>query len=155
MECERCFPGDETLRCVRIGVGVLLGVALLIAGPSCGGSKTVVANQKPTHPVQGKFLIDGLPVRGAVVTFHPQDDPGPEPARSYARTEEDGSFKLSTYQQGDGAPVGRYLITVMVQDADNEAARLPAEYGLPQTSGLKAEIKEGVNDLPPFRLTRR
>jgi hypothetical protein len=138
---------------LRRGSAVVVGL-LLSCIQACSRPDTVSNNQKLTHPVQGKFLINGQPVRGAVVTFHPQDEPGPETTRSYARTEDDGSFKLSTYQQGDGAPVGRYLITVMVRDADNEAASLPAEYAVPQTSGLKAEIKEGVNDLPPFRLRR-
>jgi hypothetical protein len=99
--------------------------------------------------------MDGKPLGGALVIFHPRDDRSPQATRSYAKTEPDGSFALSTYSPGDGAPAGHYIVTVLVQDVDEAEGMLPGHLGLPQTSGLMAEVKSQANELPPFRLRRK
>jgi hypothetical protein len=87
----------------------------------------------------------------------------------------DGSFKLTTYEPDDGAPVGRYQVTVVRGQVDVEEyvelskKMTPAEltkymqkmardplaqkYANGRSSGLSAEITaQPLNKLEPFQL---
>ncbi|MBI2807568.1 MAG: hypothetical protein HYX68_21515 [Planctomycetes bacterium] len=77
-----------------------------------------------------------------------------------ATVDGDGSFRLSTFRQQDGAPPGRYAVTVhwpsdTMKDEDGTPAgpdRLQGRYVNPKTTPLHAEIKAGENALAPFLL---
>src|SRR5690606_19402348 len=65
-------------------------------------------------PVQGSLLVNGKPAAGAMVVFHPAggasiDERGSRPK---ATVLPDGSFEVTTYQAGDGAPAGDYDVAV-------------------------------------------
>ena len=139
--------------CRRL-LGGLLPFALLVAGSACSSGDKSTTNNKPTFPVKGSFTVDGIPIAGAVVMFHPLDDPGPQATRSYAKTDKDGAFVISTYRLGDGAPPGKYIITIQ-QDADDEKKVVPQRLGSPKTSDLRVEVKQEANDLPAFRIGRQ
>jgi hypothetical protein len=67
----------------------------------------------------------------------------------------DGSFRLTTFTANDGAPAGRYVVTITMKDrdADGESTNvLPAKYAKPETSDLHCEVKTGNNELQPFIL---
>jgi hypothetical protein len=102
--------------------------------------------------VRGQVFLDGRPLAGATVTFHPADLTILRPVRADGNTAEDGSFLLSTYTAGDGAPTGRYKVTVVSRRADFEIdgkpARnlLPERHSKPTTSGLDVEVTEGENE---------
>jgi hypothetical protein len=143
-------PKPFRLRVTRIVR--LLAACCSLACEAC--STKPEASQKPTFPVKGQVLAEGRPASGVLVVFHLLDATGPQPLRAYARTDADGTFTLSTYQPHDGAPAGRYAVTVVSPD-DNEGRHwLPPRYALPDTSGLRVEIKPGTNQLTPFRLRR-
>jgi hypothetical protein len=135
------------------GLVVLFGVIL----PGCGGS-----GPKP-QPVHGQILVDGQPVRGAAVTFHPVGST--ESLRPSAQTDEQGLFSLTSFANGDGAPAGEYSVTVTLyrvditrQQAEGDATTvnvLPPRYANPTGSQLKAVVSKGKNDLSPFELTSR
>jgi hypothetical protein len=131
----------------------LLAVCCLLVQVGCGGGKDAVPS-KPTFPVKGQVFFEDRPVKGALVVFHPLDDPGSKPVRSYARTEADGRFTLSTYVPQDGAPAGRYAVTIVIEDDGDGSRSLPARYASPQTSGFVVQVKEGNNQLQPFLLRR-
>jgi hypothetical protein len=141
-----------TYRHTLTGVGAVIGIVALSA---CSTDTKPAVEQKPTHPVQGTLLVDGKPIAGVLVIFHPQGAADPQMVRSYGRTEKDGRFTLSTYKPGDGAPAGKYIVTALIQDPDNEANALPAHVGVPATSKLWAVVQEGANDLPVFRISGR
>jgi hypothetical protein len=132
----------------------LMAAGLILQCPACGEAPPAIKDKKPTFAVQGKILVDGQPLADAVVTFHPHGEAGAKVTRSYAKTDASGSFKLSTYEPGDGAPAGRYLVTVY-QDPDQPGASLPERYHSPATSGIVAEVKQQDNELEPFRLRCR
>jgi hypothetical protein len=115
--------------------------------------------RKPVYPVTGHVFLDGKPMPRAFLVFHPIGE-GADAPRPTGHAEDDGSFTLSTYDSGDGAPAGEYTVTVewrRLATKDDEGPPpnlLHARYGKPSTSGLHASIAEGENDLRPFQLKR-
>jgi hypothetical protein len=97
--------------------------------------------------------------------FHPRHDPDlkrPHPAAVVAA---DGSFQLTSYQPGDGAPAGDYNVAVTWPDESGGTAktrglgrkqalndRLKGMYSNPARPLLQAHIVEGDNQLPDFEL---
>jgi hypothetical protein len=133
-----------------------IGCCALLAG--CGGSPTI-----PCAPVRGTVLQNGQPLPEAMVVFHPQDPQAVAAPRPVAYTNQQGEFELTTVQQGDGAPVGTYAITVelraprlvgeeQVRDGRN---LLPARYASPQTSPLSFDVAQGDNEVPPITIETR
>jgi hypothetical protein len=138
----------------------LLLPALLLAA-SCSGD-----GRRPVFPVRGQVLYEGKPPPGALVIFHPLNDPDPRAPRAVARVDADGNFTPTTYRTDDGAAAGEYAVTVTwVQEVDNQSAPkeeqrpprnlVPDRYGKPETSGLRVRIEKGPNQLKPFLLTRK
>ncbi|HEX8201053.1 MAG TPA: hypothetical protein VF590_11235 [Isosphaeraceae bacterium] len=143
-------------RPVRRGTALFsLATALLVGG--CGRDETHV----PVFPVRGQVQFEGKPAPGALVVFHPLEDAGDD-IRPTARVEPDGSFRLSTFDKDDGAPVGEYTVTVewqklVTKGADTEVGPnvIPDRYAKAETSPLKATVGEAPNELPPLQLTAK
>jgi hypothetical protein len=78
--------------------------------------------------------------------------------RPRADAGEDGSFALSTYGENDGAPAGDYIVTmnwpggVLPDGREGPQDKLLGRYADTTKSKLRASVKEGQNDLPPFQL---
>lgn len=112
-----------------------------------------LTNRKATHPVHGQVLCDGCAVPGASVVFYAVNPETKRDTRTAdAITEGDGSFTLSTYTAGDGAPAGEYKAAVFYSKVPFEAEKSPAATPLPEryrnpgTSGLTATVKAGKNE---------
>jgi hypothetical protein len=141
-------------------IGVMLALSLTFSAGGCG------PNRPRVYPVSGEFFWEGKPAAGAVVVFHPADAPpatNETPAQGkkpMARVKSDGSFTLSTYGINDGAPAGRYHITLVwtqfkAPGSDEEVDLLPPEYANLQTSPVEiVEIRAEKNVLPAFRLSK-
>lgn len=109
------------------------------------------------YPVRGTVLFQDKPAEGATVVLVPMG--GDSALRPSGAVGPDGSFKLSTYPHGDGAPAGEYAAVVTwyppnARELENPTAKLPARYADPATSGLKAAVHTGPTALEPFRLTK-
>ncbi len=138
---------------VRLAV---LALSLFVAW-GCGGSAD---NRKPVFPVKGKVTVAGKPAIKAQVVFHPLAGADPNTPQPTGQVGPDGTFTLSTYTAGDGAPAGECAVTVVWPesasaiggDADTGGDRLGGRYANPKSSGLKAKVADGQNDLPPFAL---
>ncbi len=110
-------------------------------------------DRKPVHPVRGTILYEGAPVPEARVVFHLVDGKKFKRAGD-AIVEADGAFTLTTYQANDGAPVGEYAVTVEWREPWRDTAgrpgpnRLPMKYAKAETSGLRAQVKTGPNEIP-------
>lgn len=63
----------------------------------------------PRIPVAGQVTLDGKPIEGAQVVFHPVGGIGREAS---AYTNEDGDFEITSFNTGDGAVAGQYKIVV-------------------------------------------
>lgn len=130
--------------------GPLAAALLAVAFGTAGCNDLTMAD------VTGKVTLNGKPLeikppRGAgMVTFVPQD--ASENGRyAYGEIGPDGTFTMTTPDEGDGAVLGTYAVMISAgeRDSDSEEASLvpliPRKYGSDQTSGLTAEVKEGDN----------
>lgn len=112
-----------------------------------------VYNRKPPQPARGFVYLDGCALSGAYVGLETADPKEKVKVHADAMTEGDGSFVLSTYQANDGIPVGEYNVTVTWRkplytvEGKPGPNRLPEKYAKAETSGLKATVKPGKNEL--------
>jgi hypothetical protein len=134
---------------------MLLLCALALSVPLSGCGK----RGPKLYPVKGQVFFMDQPAAGAQIVFQPAGGLNAAGSTSSGTVQADGSFTLQTYPHGEGAPAGDYnvLISWMPENArelENPKNKLPAKYGDSMTPLLKATVKEGPNDLPPFRLTK-
>lgn len=140
---------------------IAMGLSCVMFASSCGRSKIPeIQGKLPVFPVKGKLLLDGKPLANANLVFHPTT-PLPKDASQIlprGRTSEDGDFTLTTYSDNDGAPAGKYRVTVSYRGThqnlrtNEEPDLMPSAYRNPRASVLKAEVQEGDNDLPPLEI---
>ncbi len=94
--------------------GYALSLCMLVAGCGDPGIGAI--------PVEGTVLVDGEPMEGVMVTFHPDSAGG---RAASGRTDASGNYKLTTEINGDGALAGSYKISVSKHvNAEDD---LPAE----------------------------
>ena len=131
---------------------VFLAVAVLLG---CNSSGTRIEKQA-TVPVTGIVKYKGSPVANASVIFQALDGK----VSSHGTTDAAGTFTLSTYGNQDGAPVGRYKVTVAANTAKESEpgvladeppggfkSPVPMKYSNPTTTDIVVEVKaEGKND---------
>ncbi len=122
---------------------------------SCGGSD---GDHVKVYPVSGNVYVNGQPAAGAKVECYAVNDPTLLPLRPHAITGKDGSFKLTTYKTGDGAPAGTYALTVKwpappKSGSDAEGPdRLKGRYADPKRPARQFEVRPGDNDLETIEL---
>lgn len=121
-----------------------------------------------TAEVAGKVTYGGQPVPEGTITFYPERG---RPASGRIRA--DGSYRLTTFAEGDGALLGRHTVTIEAvrfagapepKSMEEEVARalegkgrghsppkpewlVPQRYSQRGTSGLEAEVKPGCNSI--------
>jgi hypothetical protein len=106
-------------------------------------------------PASGKVLYNGEPLPYGAVVLQP-------PAGQFAggAIQPDGTFRLSTFKEYDGAIIGPHKVKITCYAAQRPSAKsgrgdvalgeslIPAHYTLVESSRLTAEIKpEGNDDL--------
>lgn len=128
--------------------------ALALVCSSCGDANKL-------YPVSGKVTYKGAPAVGATVFLQRQ---GADPLNEQTImgiVQENGSFTLVCGPQGQGAPPGEYAVLIEWKRHANRAKglaqkapdRLKGRYADPKRPRLRAVVKPGANDLPPFELT--
>jgi hypothetical protein len=123
--------------------------------PACGkGRKTV-------YPVRGRILVDGKPAPDAVVKFHPTFE-DPDRVMPFGQAGAEGNFVISSYVNGDGAPVGEYILTFewrersgLLKDNFEGPDRLKGRYYDPKKSTFRVTVDKKPQELPPFELTSK
>lgn len=133
-----------------------LAVSCLVFS-SCSRSDRVSVS-----PVRGQvFAPRDEPAAGALVVFHPVAADQKPALKPLAYVDEQGNFELTTYDRGDGAPAGEYVITVEWREkpatpfsADKEGKdRLRGKYADPKSSGFRFTIDgESEHVVPAIRL---
>src|SRR5262245_26220115 len=90
-------------------------VLVLVAAAGCGGSRL--------YPVEGKVVFpDDTPLTAGTVEFGPVDKDALLAPRGEIQA--DGTFRMSTFKEGDGAPGGEYRVLVTPpENADPDRPR--------------------------------
>ena len=142
---------DRVVASTRLPYFLLLIFLLSMWG--CGSSEG-----PSLYPASGRLLVDGKPADQAQVILHPVDgrDFDRRGARPSGITEQDGTFQITTYQKGDGAPEGIFVVTISWPEAPNSLEpspdRLRGLFLLPQRSSIKVKIEPRQNQLETIDL---
>jgi hypothetical protein len=134
---------NATFRKTTNGILLLLLASASLAIPGCGDGRPVRV------PVSGKVLIDGQPVTKGSIQFHEDDG---RPARGSIGS--DGSFTLTTFDEGDGCTPGNHRVSVISCDEPPGMRRwfIPKRYSKPEESGIVTSI-DGPTDSIRIDLT--
>jgi len=114
-----------------------LALSLIISTAGCGAK----AETKATGQVAGKVTFKGQPVTFGTVMFSPipKDEKDKLPGKAATgEVGQDGTFKLNTYVEGDGAILGKHKVSVGSPDP---AKKLPGK----SQENLVVEVKPGEN----------
>ena len=139
----------------RLAIAGLMLSGLLVG---CGKAKEP---WEVAYPTQGVIKYQGKPLANAQITLVPEDADFPDTVRPRGYTKEDGTFQLSTYSEGDGAPEGKYKVLAMrfpvvgPKESPSQAPNnLPRKYASPDTTDLKVEVQADKTELSPLELRR-
>jgi hypothetical protein len=147
----------------RISASGITALLVTAAMSGCGGMtdqqrlKKLVPNAERTMPVRGKVLVDGKPVKDLIVKLHPPDE-SPRTLVPNARTADDGTFSVTSYIGGDGAPRGKYKVTVewlTYQQLGNQwrgPNKLLDKYGGTETTPFDVAVTDQPVDLPTYNV---
>ncbi len=149
---------DRTDRVRKAFSGAAFGMAVLVLGAFLSGCGGQPERPEVVYPLTGELQFEGKPAAGASIVLHAQDEA--IAARPIATVNEDGTFAVTTYEPGDGAPPGEYKVTVEwhrpVAGQNVEGDELPPPnvippaYARPQTTPLTITVEEGENTFPPI-----
>jgi hypothetical protein len=132
----------------------------LVLGLSLGGCRGD-SGRIPVYSAKGKVTIFGEPPDGALVVLYPAKGGAEAEPRPSGRVKPDGTFSLTTYDAGDGAPAGEYTATIqwnklIKQGQDYKAGPniVPRKYAARDSSPWKIRVTEASNDLAPLDIKK-
>ena len=120
----------------EIGVAMVYVVVACFSG--CGDGRL------PTYQAGGRVVFpDGSPLQGGNIEFAPKEGTGKTSAR--AMIEDDGTFRLSTFANGDGALAGDHRVSLIParrrgEPGDKAARSFSGKYQDANNSGLEATV---------------
>lgn len=130
-----------------------------VCGVACSKQQ---GNRKETFPVVGVVYVDGEPVgQLAVRCANIEGIDKQNPTISSCFTDQDGSFQINTYEQGDGVPEGTYVLTFQWGELNlfsksYDGDKLNGRYSDPEKSEVKFTVKKGEPvDLGAIELTTK
>jgi hypothetical protein len=101
------------------------------------------ASDRPeTVPVTGTVTLDNTPLDGALVTYSPTAAGG---HAASGTTDGAGRFTLSTFESGDGALPGSYMVGFSKASGEAAAASAPAD----EEAAYKAMEEKGIDVTGP------
>ena len=121
--------------------------------PTTHETGTSVARYPARQQFEGHIFLDGAPIPGAVVEFHPAGEGEGRGVRADGVVQADGSFQLSTVTANDGVAVGEYTVTVTLRrplftpEGRRGPNALPPKYAQAAASPLRAKVVQGKNDI--------
>jgi hypothetical protein len=127
----------------EIGVPMFLAIVACLSG--CGDGRP------RTYPAGGRVVFaDGAPLQGGNIELAPKEGTIKTSAR--AMIESDGTFRLSTFGDGDGALPGDYRVSIIParhrgEEPGKAARTMDGKYQSFDTSGLEANVSpDGANN---------
>lgn len=136
-------------------LSILTASLVMLSAIGCGETSTDI----PVHPARGTATYRNKPLAGAIVSLHPKGEVAAADARPSATVQPDGTFELTTFRSGDGAPEGEYVATLHWFRPVNQNGEvrpgpnvLPKKYASAVSSDIQVRIEAGSNELPPIQL---
>lgn len=142
------------------------GICLLLFSFVGCGKPAAENDWLETHPAIGTVMINGVPASGAIVRLYPTS-PQPHvtsPVIPTGTVQKDGTFELTSYRTGDGAPEGDYRVTLEWPDSKLNASkggmpedppdRLKNRFANPERSTIQVHVAPGENQLDPITLEK-
>jgi hypothetical protein len=126
-------------------------VGCLVTAVGCSETRV------PVFPVSGKVSFQGKPPVGAIVALTPVGTTEAPDVLPTGTVKDDGSFTLTAYEPGDGAPQGEYVATVQWYKVTKELGGpgpnvLPKNYSTPKNSPVKVTVGNGPVEIPPITI---
>lgn len=149
---ERTISRRLKRRADALSKGVITSIVLtLIVLSGCSEKRIEV------FPVTGKVTFAGQIPSGAQIVLHAVNRTEPCDVAPSATVKPDGTFAISAYEQGDGAPAGEYVATVhwfkiIPKDGTAGPNVIPALYTSAKTSPIKISVKDGATVVPPITI---
>jgi len=147
----------QFVRRFAVGRGAQVAALLVTLAVVCGCSSE--PPRVPVFPVTGKVTFKGKPAEGAQVVLFAVNSANAAELAPSGKVGKDGTFSLTAYEPGDGAPDGDYVATIswrkMVVGDGGAAAGpnvIPAKYGSAATSPVKVSVKGGPTQIPPIAI---
>lgn len=144
----------------RAAWGLLLAVCC-----GCGSGDKWTEARPPVYPAGGRVTYKGLPIYDALVVYVSADGK----SSAQGRTDLEGNYQLTTFEDGDGAVEGEHKVVVRkienvekptAYDSPSERSvaliaedKLPKKYSAPNTTDLKATVSSGGENRAEFTLT--
>ncbi len=133
----------------------------LLAATGCPAKNN--SNEKQVFKIKGTVTVDGTPTPGIQIALH--DKAGldkQQPTFPQGFTDDNGNIRISTYEDGDGAPAGDYNVTFALQEFNLVARayagpdKLNKKYSDPKKTPFSVTLGPGQpNDLGKVELTTK
>ncbi|GAA4435681.1 carboxypeptidase-like regulatory domain-containing protein [Bremerella cremea] len=124
------------MRVLFLSIVSLCCAVTMLGLVGCSGSNGA------TEQVTGTVTFeDGTPIKGGTIVFASLD----ENSSSIGYIKEDGTYELGTFSETDGAPKGRYEVTVIGSSDYGQSSPIHQKYANQGQSPLKAEVQDGPN----------
>jgi hypothetical protein len=157
MERTPAVPIDQLNLSMRKHFDVSLVVCLVSVVSASGCSRD---SRVPVHPVHGSVTFQNQPALGAVVVLRPvSPEAMTKGVLPHGAVGSDGRFRMSTYIEGDGAPVGDYIVTINWPETRKDKTgddisfdRLNGRFHDTEKSPWHIAVREGDNLIGPFKL---
>ncbi|HTN75740.1 MAG TPA: hypothetical protein VL096_10860 [Pirellulaceae bacterium] len=146
------FQNGSLFRLSRRLLLLAIPAVMLLSG--CGKSEP---KREAVSPVTGKVSFNGQPPVGAQLVLHSVTPVAGRTLVPVALVNPDGTFKVTSYDAGDGAPPGDYVATITWLKVTDEGGRgpnvLPKDYEKKETSPIKFKVVDGNNEIPAIEIT--
>lgn len=156
------FLPRSILPCGSLRIDLLSVTAFFFLMTLAGGCGTRTPTAMKTYPVSGQIKINGKIPSRAEIRFKPAkplEDPLKRSIEPYAIVKEDGSFRVSTYGDADGAPAGDYAVTVVWPKVTVEGGeetygsdQLGNKFSDPRKPVTNIKVIEGDNVIPEIAI---
>jgi hypothetical protein len=108
--------------------------------------------------VTGSVTVKKQPADCALVQLWPVEADGPAAVRPLGYVQPDGTFQLTSVKENDGAPPGRYKVTVVWRPKKKSSMeadgpdKLNGRYADPKTSKIEVTVNTIKTRLDPINL---
>ncbi len=133
----------------RCHISVIATFPLFVVLSGCSEQRV------PVYPVSGKITYKGQPPVGASVVLHSLSGSDAKDVVPAGTVKDDGSFTVTSYDPGDGAPQGDYVATIEWYRYQSELGGagpnvIPSKYVSAKTSPVKLSVDGGPAQIAPI-----